>query len=61
MVGVVTVRFPMVGVITAPFQSDLGRAPAKKQGRAFRCNLFAPPQAPQKGFPLQSLTRIAVH
>jgi len=37
------------------------RAPAKKPGRAFRCNLFALPQAPQKGFTLQSLTRIAVH
>ena len=39
----------------------LGRAPARKPGRAFRCNLFAPPLATQKGFSLQSLTRIVVH
>jgi hypothetical protein len=53
MVGVITAPFlPMVGVITAPFQNEFGRAPAKKPGRAFRCNLFAPPLATQKGFSL---------
>jgi hypothetical protein len=62
MVGVITAPFlPMVGVITAPFLNEFGRAPAKKPGRAIRYNLFVPPLATQKGFSLQSLTRIVVH
>jgi hypothetical protein len=51
----------MVGVITVPFQNDFGRAPAKKQGRAIRFNRFLPLSHKGSGFPLLSLTRIAVH
>ena len=51
----------IVCVITVPFLNEFGRTPAKKPGRAFRCNLFAPPLATQKGFSLLSLTRIVVH